>query len=329
MSLLKARVLIVLAVLHFAPLTDAAEAPLKLRVGYSVITAGPSILWVTKETGIFTRHGLDVELLYISTTLLSQAMLSGAVEIGGVSGVPAVTSNLEGSDLVIFASVSSTGSLAYLVAAKEITRPEQLEGKRIGVTRLGSNSHFVLRLALKELGISEKKISILQLESSANMLVALQSGKIDAFPTTVEYRAAAQSLGFNVLVDLRKLGIKMLSGDLFARRPFIQKNEEIVRRFLRAIVEGIHYYKTHKHRSMEIMAKYMRAKDSKMLGVGYDFYAQAYVSRPYPNVQGIRLALEDLSQRNPKAREATTEQFFESGLVKELDESGFIDRLYK
>ena len=323
------RILIVLALLYFASLTHAAEAPMKLRVGYSVITAGSSVLWVTKEAGIFPRHGLDVELLYISTTLLSQAMLSGGVDVGGVSGVPAVTSNLEGSDLVIVASVSSTGSLAYLVGAKDISRPEQLEGKRIGVTRLGSNSHFVLRLALKELGISEKKISILQLESSANMLVALQNGKIDAFPTTVEYRSAAQSLGFNVLVDLGKLGIKTLAGDLFARRTFIQKNEEAIRRFLRAIVEGIQYYKTHKNRSMEIMAKYMRARDSKMVEVGYDFYAQVYSPKPYPNVEGIKLALEDISQRNPKAREAKPEQFFEARFVKELDESGFIDSVYK
>ena len=323
------RILIVSVLLYFVSLTYAAEAPVKVRVGYSVITAGPGVVWVTKESGIFQKNGLDVELLYISTTLLPQAMMSGGVDVGGVSGVPAVTSNLEGSDLIIVASVSTTGSLAYLVSSKEINRPEQLEGKKIGVTRLGSNSHFVLRLALKELGISEKKITILQMESSANMLIALQKGNIDAFPTTVEYRSTAQSLGFNVLVDLRKLGIKTLAGDLFARRAFIQKNEEAVRRFLRAIVEGIYYYKTHKNRSMEIMAKYMRAKDLKMVEVGYDFYAQVYSPKPYPNVEGIKLALEDIAQRNPKAREARPEQFFEARFVKELDESGFIDSLYK
>ena len=317
------------ALLYFASLTYAAEAPLKVRVGYSVITAGSSILWVTKEAGIFQKNGLDVELLYISTTLLSQALVSGSVDIGGVSGVPAVTSNLEGSDVVILASASTTGSLVYLVSAKEITRAEQLEGKKIGVTRLGSNAHFILRLALRELGISEKRVSVLQLESSANMLVALQKGNIDAFTTTEEYRFAAQKLGFNVLVDLRKLGIKTLAGDLFARRDFIQKNEEAVRRFVRAIVEGIHYYKTHKSRSMEIMARYMRAKDPEMVRVGYDFYAPVYSAKPYPNLEGIKVALQDFAQRNPKAKEAKAEQFFEARFVRELDESGFIDRLYR
>ena len=323
------RILIVLALLYFASLTHAAEAPMKLRVGYSVITAGHGVSWVTKEAGLFQKNGLDVELLYISTTLLSQTMLSGGVHIGAGTGIAALTSNLEGSDLVIIASLSTAPSLAYLVSSKEITRPQQLEGKKVGITRLGSTSHLILRMALRELGIPENKVTILQMESSANMLIALQKGSIDAFPTTEEYRFAAERLGFNVLFDLRKLGIKPLGGDVFARRAFIQKNEQAVRRFLRAIVEGIHYYKGHKNVSMDILAIYMRAKDSKMVEVGYDFYAQAYSPKPYPNVEGIKLALQDLGQRNPKAREARPEQFFEGRFVRELDESGFIDNLYK
>ena len=322
-------ILIGFALLYCVSLTHAAEVPLRVRVGYSVITAGPSLLWVTRDSGIFQKNGLDVELLYISTTLLSQSMVSGGVDVGGGTGIAAITSNVEGSDLVIIASASTTGSLVYLVSSREITRPEQLEGRRVGVTRLGSTAHFVLRLALRELGISEKKVNILQMESSANMLVALQKGNIDAFTTTEEYRFAAQRLGFNVLVDLRKLGIKTLGSDLFARRVFIQKNEEVVRRFVRAMVEGIHYYKTHKNRSMEVMAKYMRAKDLEMVEVGYDFYAQVYSAKPYPNIEGIKLALQDIAQRNPKAREARPEQFFEARFVKELDESGFIDSLYR
>ncbi len=320
---------ILAALLYFCSWGYGAEAPLKIRAGYSVITAGPGVIWVTKEAGIFRKNGLDVELLYISTTLLSQAMLSGGVDIGTGTGVAAIASHVEGSDLMILGSVSTTGSLVYLISSKEITRAEQLEGKRIGVTRLGSSAHYVLRLALRELGISEKKVSVLQLESSANMLVALQKGNIDAFTTTDEYRFAAQKLGFHVLVDLRKLGIKTLAGDLFARRDFIQKNDEAVRRFIRAVVEGIHYYKTHKGRSMEIMARYMRAKDSELVRVGYDFYAPVYSAKPYPNVEGIKLALQDLAQRDPKAKDAKPEQFFDARFVKELDENGFIEGLYK
>ena len=320
---------ILATLLYFVSSSYGAEAPLKIRAGYSVITAGPGVIWVTKEAGIFRKNGLDVELLYISTTLLSQAMLSGGVDIGVGTGIAAITSHVEGSDLVILSSVSTTGSLVYLISSKEITKPEQLEGKRVGLTRLGSTAHFVLRLALRELGISEKKVSILQMESSANLLVALQKGNIDAFTTTEEYRFAAQKLGFNVLVDLRKLGIKTLGTDLFARRDFIQKNEEAGRRFIRAIVEGIHYYKTHKDRSMEIMARYMRGKDLEMVRVGYDFYAPVYSAKPYPNIEGIKLALQDLAQRNPKAKEAKPEQFLEARFVKDLDESGFIDRLYR
>ncbi|MBI4526644.1 MAG: ABC transporter substrate-binding protein [Deltaproteobacteria bacterium] len=320
---------IVFVIFCFAINAAAADAPMKLRLGYSVITAGHGVSWVTKETGLFHKNGLDVELLYVSTTLLSQSMLSGGVHIGAGTGIAALTSNLEGSDLVIIASLSTAPSLAYLVSSKEITKPQQLEGKKIGITRLGSTSHLILRMALKEFGIPEKKVTVLQMETSANMLIALQKGNIDAFPTTEEYRFAAERLGFNVLFDLQKLGIKPLGGDVFARRAFIQKNQQAVRRYLRAIVEGVHYYKNHKNASMDILARYMRAKDPKLVEVGYDFYARAYSLKPYPNLAGIKLALEDVAQRNPKAREARPEQFYEARFVKELDESGFIDSLYK
>src|SRR5574341_1177211 len=88
------RLLIVIATVFFALSALAAETPMKLRVGYAVITAGHGVSWVTKETGIFQKNGLDVELLYISTTLLSQAMLSGGVHIGAGTGIAALTSNL-------------------------------------------------------------------------------------------------------------------------------------------------------------------------------------------------------------------------------------------
>jgi ABC-type nitrate/sulfonate/bicarbonate transport system substrate-binding protein len=110
---------------------------------------------------------------------------------------------------------------------------------------------------------------------------------------------------------------------------FIQKNEETVRRFMKAMVDGIHYYKHHKSESMKVMGKYMRSTDPKIIEIGYDFNAEEYERKPYPSVLGIQSALEEIAHRNPRAREAKAGQFFDGRFVRELDQSGFIDGLYR
>jgi ABC-type nitrate/sulfonate/bicarbonate transport system substrate-binding protein len=112
-------------------------------------------------------------------------------------------------------------------------------------------------------------------------------------------------------------------------RSFIKRDEDAVRRFVKAMVEGIHYYKTHKVQSMEVMARYMRNTDRKVMEVGYDFNAEEYERKPYASIQGIQLALEEIAHRNPKAKEVKVEQFLDARFVRELDQNGFIDRLYK
>ena len=146
---------------------------------------------------------------------------------------------------------------------------------------------------------------------------------------SVELAFAAKKLGLRVLVDIRKLGIEYLTNDMVTTRSFIEKNEDTVRKFVRAIVEGLHYYSTHKEKSMEIMARYMRTKDRKVIEVGYDWMAKEYQRKPYVSIRGIKAVLESIADRNPKAKEAKPEQFYNSKFVKELDESGFIDNLYR
>jgi len=125
--------------------------------------------------------------------------------------------------------------------------------------------------------------------------------KIDGTILTVEEKFTAEKFGINVLFDLRKLGLEFLTTDVVTTRGFIKRDEDGLGRFVRALAEGIHYYKTHKAQSMEVMARYMRNTDRKVMEVGYDFNAEEYERKPYASVQGIQLALEEIVHRNPKA----------------------------
>ena len=325
------RLLSFLLLLLIPSLSQAAESAVKLRVAYPTLTASYAVAWIAKEAQIFRKHGLDVELLFIqSSPILVAAMLAGDAPIGLTSGAPAVSGNLSGSDLVLIASLSNVSGIAYLVTSSKITSPAQLKGKIIGIDRLGGTGDFILRRTLRKLAIDpDRDVTIRQVGQSPVRLAALQVGSIDATTITVEDKLAAEKFGLNILVDIPKLGVEVLSSGVVTTRSFIKKEEETVRRFMRSIVEGIHYYQTQKAKSIEIMSRYMRVANPRLIEIGYDFNAQTYRQKPYPFTQGIQLVLEQLAHTNPAAKTAEPERFIDARFVKELDASGFIDRLYK
>jgi NitT/TauT family transport system substrate-binding protein len=300
-------------------------------VGYSSVSAGQSVLWITKEAGIFKKNALDTELLFVqSASLMAQALAGQSLPIAIMSGATAIEGNINGSDFLILLMLKKTPALTYIVSSKNITKPEQLKGKKLGISRFGSVSDFLLRLALRELGLDPNKdVAILQIGGTPVRTAALQAGNIDATVLTVEEKFAAEKFGINVLFDLRKLGLEFLTNDVVTTRRFIRQEEETVRKFTKAMVEGIHYYKTHEKESIDIMAKYMRTTDRRVIEVGYDFNSAEYGRKPYPSINAVQLALEEIARRNPKAKEAKPEQFLESKFIKELDQSGFIDGFYK
>jgi NitT/TauT family transport system substrate-binding protein len=308
-----------------------AGEPTRLTAGYSTNTAGQSVLWVAKDAGLFDKNGLGVNLVFIqSAFLMTQALIAGDLPIAAMGGGGAVASQLAGSDLVIVASLAKSPNLNYLVTRKDITRPEQLKSKRLGVARLGGASDATLRLALKKIGVdADKDVTILQIGLSPARIRAIESGAIDGTILTVEERAAAGTAAINVLLDLKKLGVEVLSNDIVAPRKFLREREDTARAFVKALVDGIHYYKSNKARALEIMTRYMRGAERRTVEAGYDFSAEVYQRKPYPSREGIRFALEELAAKNPKAAAAKPEQFSDERFVRELDQSGYIDTLYR
>lgn len=322
---------ILITIIFIAPMWPSNAQTPKLRVGYSSVSAGQSVLWITKEAGIFRRNGLDVELLFVqSASLMAQALAGQTLPIAIMSGATAMEGQINGGDLLILLMLKKTPALTYIVGSKNITKAEQLKGKKLGISRFGSVSDFLLRMALRELGIdSNKDVHILQIGGTPLRTAALQAGNIDATVLTVEEKFAAEKFGINVLFDLRKLGLEFFTNDVVTTRRFLRQEEETIRKFIKSMVEGIHYYKMRKKESIDIMAKYMRTTDRSIIEVGYDFNAAEYGRKPYPTANAAQLALEEIARRNPKAKDARLEQFSDSGFLRELDESGFIDNLYK
>jgi NitT/TauT family transport system substrate-binding protein len=303
----------------------------KITIAYSSISGNMAPLWITYERGFFRENGLDVRLVFIeSGSTAVKSLISGDVSFAQMAGAAVVQSRLRGSDVVMIAGFLNT--LDYqLMVDKNIKRPEQLKGKTMAVSRLGSSSDFATRYALDKYGlVPEKDVTILEIGSQPARFAALETGKIQAAMVSVPLTVRAKAAGFHTLADLQMLGLEYQHTGLATTQALIGSRPDLVRNVMKAFVEGIHYYKTHRKESLTILAKYLKINDAAALKEIYDAVGLALVpAKPYPTLKGIEVMLQELSAREPKAQTARPEQFVDLTFVKEIDSSGFIDRLYK
>jgi NitT/TauT family transport system substrate-binding protein len=323
----------VIAVAILSPyFARAADKPLqKINVAYSSISGNIAPLWVTQDRGFFRKYGLEVQAILIeSGTTTAQALVAGDIAFASVAGPPVIQSALRGADVVMIASVINTLTF-QLFTERGITRPDQFKGKAVGVTRYGSATDFAMRYALDKYGLdANKEVAVLQLGNQPAQLAALEAGKVQGAMLSMPTSVRAKKLGFPMLADLQMLGLEYQHTSIATSRALLKSKPDLARDFMRAYVEGIHYAKTHRRESIEIIAKYLRTDDKEILDDTYDSIIQTLVpEKPYPTLKGIQIILREFGAKDPAARSARPEQFVDTTILKELDSSGFIDKLYK
>ncbi|HEX2226091.1 MAG TPA: ABC transporter substrate-binding protein [Candidatus Binatia bacterium] len=318
------------ALLIFA--TEAmGQAPLeKLRVTYSAIGGSQSTVWMPYEAGLFRKHGLDVELLYVAGGgRAGQVVQSGEVPIGVFTGGAVVNANLAGGDLVAIAS--SMNVMTFVVMARpEIRHVEDLKGKKVGVSRFGSATDFGLRYAEERWPVKRQKdFAVIQVGGVSDVFAALKSGALDAAVINVELAILARREGLRELADIAKLGINFPTSSIVTSRSFIKRNENAVRKFVRGFVEGVHYGKTHREFGVQVLKKYLRNDDTEMVNDLYDIYVQQNIPRvPRPSPEALKTVIDQVAETDPRAKNLRPEQLIDSRFFQELEKEGFIQRLW-
>lgn len=320
----------------FALPGDAAEKssdpPLeRIRIVYAGLSGNQAPGWAAYEGGFFRKHGLDVELVHVvGGAPAVQALLSGEVQFGQVSGLPVLESSLQGSGITILAGLLNTMNYQFIVG-KEIKQPDQLKGKTVAVSRTGSSSDFATRYALDRYGlVPGRDVAIIEIGSQPERFSALRSGKIQGVMLEVPLTLKAKEMGFPILTDLQSLGLEYQATVLAATQATIKSRPDLVRRVLTAYVEGIHYYKTGRSEALALLQKHLKLNDPGAILETYEGVGLALIpEKPYPTLRGIQIMLRELSNKDPKAQSARPEQFVNTTFLRELDSSGFIDRLYK
>ncbi|HEX5605694.1 MAG TPA: ABC transporter substrate-binding protein [Candidatus Binatia bacterium] len=285
----------------------AATQSTTLHVGFNGFY-GAAPLYVAQDAGIFRKHGFTLELVFIAGGSLStQALIGKSLDLLQTGGPPFLNAYVRGARLKIIAGV--TNILPYvLITASRITSSEQLRGKKIGISRFGSNTDFVVRFALGHLGLTPADVTVLQVGGSQARFVALKAGTIDATVLSPEEALAAQKLGMNTLLDFVAKGVEFPHVAIVAREEYLQTQAPLVRRFMTAYLEGIRFFKTRKEESVRKMMVLSRLNDREIAEKAFDVYTRSLPDDGRPTIKGLESVLTDFAREEPKARGLTVAQ---------------------
>jgi ABC-type nitrate/sulfonate/bicarbonate transport system substrate-binding protein len=319
-----------LALLAISLAPRSASAADKLVGIYAARVMSQSLPWIAREAGLFKKHNLDFELKYIaSSSMVTAAMLSGEAEVGLVGSVGIIQAVVKGAtDLVFIGGVKNT--LTHSILAKpEIKRGEDLKGKKVGITRFGSNTHYFATQAARRLGLDPgRDFTFIQTGGEPEMFTALVSGAIDAAAMTAPMDARAISQGFHYLVYGPDLRIPYLATAFVTRRSVIASRPQVVAQFMRTMAEAAKLIHTDRELTYRVLAKELRLDDRKVLEAAYNSEIKALEQRFEIKRDGLEAVLEEVAQTDPKAKSVKPQDLVDRRFVDEMERSGFFDKLW-
>jgi NitT/TauT family transport system substrate-binding protein len=302
------------------------QARTKLNVIYPAISGINAPLWYATEQNLFSKYGLDVELIYIPTALqVTRVVLTGDSQIAFSGGAPVVNAVLSGADLVFIGGVANVPAF-YMMALPEIKSVADLKGKTVGVTRFGSSTDFALRYLVQKNGFNpEKDLNILQLGGMPELAAALSKRLIVAAPLSAPTHIRARAAGAQPLLDMAKAGVYFPHTAVITSRAYLKTNRDTALNFFRGYSEGLQRFTQDKTAAKKIIQKYTRDTAEDIIEATYQYAVDYVVRPPYPNRDGIVETLK-LSQ-NPEARKANPDNFLDSSIVKTLEDEGFLRQI--
>src|SRR3990170_2141981 len=307
-----------------------ADARDRLAIGYSSASGVFAGLWIAQEGRIFEKYDIDSHLVLIASgSLMVQAMLGGDLPIAGAAGSAAVDASLGGADVVMFGSMVKVPAF-YIMALPEIKTIDDLRGKAVGVTRFGSSTDFTMRYVLRKQGLEPgRDVTLIQTGDLFAAAAMLRTKAIVAAPFSSPANLRAEEAVAKVLMNMGKAGVYFPHDAFMARRSFISANTDLVRRFLKAYSEAVYKLHADPEGSRRAIKKYVRTDDARTIDAVYQ-YAVDYVDKiPYNTREGIQEVLNQIAPRNPKAKTAKPEEFYDDRFVKELETQGFYKQLWK
>ena len=286
------------------------SAQTTLRIAFNGF-GGVAPLYLGQEAGIFKKQNLNLELIFIPGGSLSlQALIGKSLDLLMTGGPPVINAYLQGARIKIISGVTNLLPYTFVVTAG-IRNAEQVKGKKIGISRFGSNTDYVVRLALNHFSLTPNDVQIIQVGGSQARLVALQSGAIQATVLSPEETLVAQKMGFGVLLDFIEKGIEFPHVNFVAREDYLETQPQTVRIFMRAYLEAVRYYKTHRAEAVKKILTLSKLPERQMAEVVYEGSLRATPDDGKPTLRGMEVVLDAAAKENPKAKSLSVQQLLD------------------
>jgi NitT/TauT family transport system substrate-binding protein len=302
----------------------------KLIGFHSARTMSQSMAWIAEEAGIFRKYDLDFQLVYISSSpMVTAALLSGEGEVAINGGEGIIRAFIQGAtDLVFIGSAKNT--LTHSIVAKpEIKKPEDLKGKRFGLSRLGSNSHYFVIQALRQYGIEPAELNLIQTGGQVENLMALFNGAVDAATMTGPAGGTkAIAKGFHYLVYGPDLRIPFVAAALVTRRSVMRSRGPVVEKFVRSMAEAIKIMFADKELTYKVLAKQLRISDRKVLDAAYDEEIKVMEPRLEFKTEAFQAILDETAKTDPRAKKIKVQDLIDRRYVDGLEKNGFFEKLW-
>jgi len=318
----------IFALLFLYTMTADARAQERLNLAYISPTAGSSsVFWVAKDMGIFKKHGLDVNIIYIEGTPKAlMSLFAGDLQVVAGTGPAVVSAKLRGGDVTMIMGFEVFLPY-YLMATTRINRIEDLKGK-IGANHTAATSaDFAMRLGLRGIGFDPDRDVTLRVIGATNLrIIAMQQGQAQFTVIGNSERELAEKLGFKILADLASKRIPYPHSGVITSQRMLREKHDAMLRFGRATIEGIHFVKTQKAPTIAVLKKYAKT-DLTTLDNTYAYLRTALPDAPYPTLDGMKTLVAEVGRTQPAALKTDPASFVDSSIVKTLEDEGFLKRL--
>ena len=308
---------------------SGAIAADKLMAIYTARVMSQAYPWVAEEAGIFKKYDLEVPLIFVTAGAPAVAtILAGDSELTQQGAAGLTRAFVQGNRDIVFIGGIKNILTHSVVAKPDIKKPENLKGKKIGVSRIGSNPHYFAVQALRRFGLESRDVSYIQTGGAPETLAALIAQGIDAAVLTVPTDAQALKLGYHYVIYGPELGISYAATTFNTRRSIIAKRPQVLGRFMRAMAESAKIMHTDREFTYRVLEKYLRIEDRKLLEASYSVEIKSLEPRLALKLEGLQATLDEIAPVEPRAKSVKPEEMVDARYLDEMEKSGFSDQLW-
>lgn len=312
--------------LWIAPLRVGADE--RLNFAYISPNAGSaSVLWIAKDAGIFKKHGLDVNVIYIEGTPKAlMSLFAGELHVTAGTGPAVASAKVRGADVTMVMGFEVFLPY-YLIAAPTIKSIEDLRGKVGANHSAATSADFAMRLGLRGIGLDPEKDVSLRVVGATNLrMITMQQKQTDFTVISATEREEAEKLGFKVIADLASKRIPYPHSGVITSQKLLREKRDAMLRFTRASVEAIHYFKNNKTQTIAILKKYAKT-DLTTLDTAHAYLKSSIPDMPYPTLEGMKTIIAEMGRTRPEVLKYDATTMVDTSIVKAIDDEGFLRKL--